>query len=752
MREGVPASAGAPPWFATRAERWTFWGLLGVALVLRLITLVQASSAPYYDAPILDSAVYDQWGQEIAKGRWIGGEEAAKRALNPRLPAEPGVFYQDPLYPYFLGILYAVFGRSMAFTRLAQIAVGLASCALVYAAGRRMFGRVTATIALAAAAAYKPFLFYDTLLLKTFLEVFFLLLATWFLLRAEEAARGGGGRRWLFLAGLALGVGALARATFLLIAAALVVWLRVALPAEGWRGAARRWGWIALGALAGVAPATLHNAVAGGEFILTTAQGGPNFYTGNHPGNQSGRYKPPPFVYGNPLSEARDWRAEAERRAGRTLSAGEVDRYWWRQGLAYAWRNPLLFAEGLARKFVLFWHAAEYPDQEDLNFMARFMPVLAWPLPAYAIVSPLGLLGLAIALRERRRHALPILLLAVYAGSVMMFFLFARYRLAAVPFLILFAAYAVAWSAEQMLREEPQRTALAVAGGIALFVGASIVGTGGMFGDLEAWGFGPFRPTAAHFNLGTTYIDRGEYELARVEFNRVLELQPEWGRAPDAHVNLAAIALQEAATAADAPRQGSGQAAARDRALAEARRHLDAALVLSPGFAPALWRLGNWAHLRGDLGAAIAYLEKALALRPDLTDARLNLAEVHVARGDAAAATEALEAVLRVEPCRADALFRLGQLAVEAGDRSRGRDFWKKAAACDDRNVLARLHLMRLAVRESAELAARRDMPGAAGALREAAAYAQDVLRLDPGNAAAREVMERIARSSRGRR
>jgi hypothetical protein len=41
-----------------------------------------------------DARGYDQWAQRLADGDWIGTE----------------VFYQAPLYPYFLGVIYAVAG------------------------------------------------------------------------------------------------------------------------------------------------------------------------------------------------------------------------------------------------------------------------------------------------------------------------------------------------------------------------------------------------------------------------------------------------------------------------------------------------------------------------------------------------------------------------------------------------------------------------------------------------------------------
>ena len=49
-----------------------------------------------------DAHGYDEWARRIAGGDWIGSE----------------VFYQAPLYPYFLGVIYAIAGRDLLIVRI----------------------------------------------------------------------------------------------------------------------------------------------------------------------------------------------------------------------------------------------------------------------------------------------------------------------------------------------------------------------------------------------------------------------------------------------------------------------------------------------------------------------------------------------------------------------------------------------------------------------------------------------------------
>lgn len=60
--------------------------------------------------PIGDAIEYDAWAQRIAAGDWIGSE----------------VFYQAPLYPYCLGVLFALAGHGLHAVRDAVATLELA--------------------------------------------------------------------------------------------------------------------------------------------------------------------------------------------------------------------------------------------------------------------------------------------------------------------------------------------------------------------------------------------------------------------------------------------------------------------------------------------------------------------------------------------------------------------------------------------------------------------------------------------------
>src|SRR2546425_9687874 len=92
--------------------------IFAVAFTLRLIHIWQMRRSPFFATLLGDARGYDDWARRIAGGDWIGRD----------------VFYQAPLYPYFLALIYRVAGHSLLFVRIVQAAIGSCSCVLLAAA------------------------------------------------------------------------------------------------------------------------------------------------------------------------------------------------------------------------------------------------------------------------------------------------------------------------------------------------------------------------------------------------------------------------------------------------------------------------------------------------------------------------------------------------------------------------------------------------------------------------------------------
>ena len=144
------------------------------------------------------------------------------------------------------------------------------------------------------------------------------------------ALRGGRARRWL-LAGLAVGLAALAHSTLLVLLPAVAsTWPRSRPSLVRRPQALARF---AAGFLLGVAPATAAQLPPGRGLRPDRLPRWVTFHLGNSGYNRTGAM-PRPVRESNADSEEFDFKREAERRTGRALSPPRVSRYWLRQGLS----------------------------------------------------------------------------------------------------------------------------------------------------------------------------------------------------------------------------------------------------------------------------------------------------------------------------------------------------------------------------------------------------------------------------------
>jgi 4-amino-4-deoxy-L-arabinose transferase-like glycosyltransferase len=415
--------------------------VLAIALALRFAHVATIASEPAVRYPVLDALAYHEWALEILAGNWLGDR----------------IYYQDPLYPFFLAGLYAIFGPGSIGVLLAQSALDAVSAVLLFATARRLFGAMPALVAGLLAAGYAPFLYFSSLLLKAPLKLFLFDLTFLLLVRAAQMGRP---RQWL-AAGFAFGLAALARGNALLFAPVLLAWIAL----DRARSRSVRANSAAL-ACAGIAfailPVAARNLVVGGELVLLNSQAGQNFYIGNFRGNDTGGYRAPPFLHADPRYEEEDFAREAEKELGRKLSPAEVSRYWWGRGLDEIRADPGHFVRHASRKLLVLVNHHEIADNYSFDFIAEVAaPLLSWPLPRYGVLLPLALCGAAFA--GRRRDALLLQGFALaYASSLLLFFNLSRLRLPIVPIVIVFAGYALVELARRVQRREPRGVAPAL--------------------------------------------------------------------------------------------------------------------------------------------------------------------------------------------------------------------------------------------------------------------------------------------------
>jgi tetratricopeptide (TPR) repeat protein len=387
---------------------------------VRWLYVRQASALPLFQALIVDARAYWDWSDRIAGGDWLGD----------------AIFYQAPLYPYFLALLKAAFGADLAGVRLVQNALGALACGVLFLAGRRLLGWRAGIAAGLLLALYPPAIFFDSLIQKANLGLVWVTLLLWALAGAQAAA----GAWRLGVCGGLLGLLMLTREESLLLVPVLALWILLGPLARPLRERALGLGAFALGLALVLAPVAWRNHVVGGELVLTTAQAGPNFYIGNGP-EATGIYVPLLPGRGETSFERRDAEALAEAALWRELTPREVSRHWFDAAFDHIRARPGRWLRLLVVKARLLVNWYEIPDAEDLYFFERSSLVLRTlgGVLHLGVLVPLAAAGAVLTLARWRELLVLHLFLLTLAGGVIAFYVMARYRYPLVPGLALLA-------------------------------------------------------------------------------------------------------------------------------------------------------------------------------------------------------------------------------------------------------------------------------------------------------------------------
>ena len=418
-RAARPAAPLPPtPWSALWQELGRdALALFGLAMAVRIAALVLIARTPYLEVDNIDSKGYQIWAQQILTQGWL----------------PTGHFYQSPLYAYYLALVYAVFGTGPWAPRLIQVVVGSVNVALIYAITRQLFSRRVGVLAALLLCFYGPLLLEEIVLSKTALVMCTGLLGFALFVRYYASARPAG----LYAAGGLLGLTVVGAGQWLpavLALAAYAIWV-----------ARRRRAEVGVTFLAGVGvvlvPMALWNSLQGGGVMLTSGDAGLNLYLGNNP-LTTGLPGRPFGLRDIPEFEEDDSRRLAEKEVGHPLTPAGVSQHWSGRAAAFAFEHPSDFIATTVRKLVVLWNGYEIPDSYHFAFMrAEFLPLL-WGCATFSLVAPLALAGLV--LERRRRAAWPLYIVCLgYLATATLFYVRSRYRMAAVPFLVPFAAATV---------------------------------------------------------------------------------------------------------------------------------------------------------------------------------------------------------------------------------------------------------------------------------------------------------------------
>ncbi len=591
-----------------------------LALGLRLIYLNQLRGSPLFDAPIMDAKYHDQWAQAILRGQ----------------PFHEGPYFRAPLYAYFLAGIYALFGHGYLFPRILQFAIGSFSCLLIYRLGKRTFGPMVGRVAAILAALYGTFIYFEGELLIPSLILFLDLSLILAVLAAEEKPAW-----WSWLGcGAILGLSAIARPNVLLFGVVLLPWLVVRLRRRGlgWRKALMHVIAVVLGTALVIAPVTIRNYFIGKDFVPIASQGGVNFFIGNNR-DANGYMAWAPGTRPDWWGGYWDAVQLAEEAEGGPLKASQVSNYWFKRGLEFMRDEPKAALGLLGKKLVLFWSGPEIGNNKDIYFFSRRTPplnLLLWPRPIFCpfgIIAPLALTGMALAWRRREgRIGLMVLFIFSYMASIVPFFVTARHRLPAVPFLLPFAGYALV----SLLRSK---------GFIRIVWPVGLLLILALLVNLNLAGVPSLSGVESHMTVGHAYREKKLYPQAVAEFQQALSIDPQHVR------SIAGLA------------RVYGEMGDTNMTIELWQR----AIALRPDEWEFHFLLGFSYYFKERYDDAIIEWQETTRLKPEFPTAYLELGKACREKGLYQEALTAFQQALQVYPQYAAAYYHLGQISLELG-------------------------------------------------------------------------------------
>jgi tetratricopeptide (TPR) repeat protein len=687
--------------------------LFAVAAALRFALIVTTAGDPVFEIPMLDAEYSVDWAGRAAAGDLLGSPEGT-------------AYFRTPLYTWLLAGAFLLPGPDLPAARVLQALLGAAACVMLARVAGRRFGRAAGIATGALSATAWPLLYFGRELLIESVVPF---LGALILVAFDAALQHDRPRRW-FVLGAAIGLAAVARANFLLVAPA--VWLFAVVP-SGPR--LRRTLALVAGVALCVLPVTVRNRAVSGDWVLLSYQGGLNLWIGNNPEADGMSASLPGFS---------SWRNEDvdawfAREHGYDVGPAEQDAYFRRLARAFFAEHPVDALRLLAKKTYLFLQGYEIRNNRDLYAVRERNALLGLPLPDFGWVLPLAGVGVFVH-RRRVRDVLPLLAyFAAAAAGVILFFVCARYRLVAWPALLPLAGAGAAALSDR------SAGARALAGRAALLLALVLLAR------IDFLGIRHPDQSQTHFQVANIHARAGDFAEAEREFRRALAMQPAFAEAKH---HLGALLLEAGRVQEAVP------------LLREAAREMPASFRARRSLAEAL-------EAAGALPEALAVRRETLALSGGAAADRLALANVLGMSGAYDEAWSHYAAMLAGEggqdPDDPYLLLNAGQTALALHHRDEGLSLLERATKHDETRVpaweaLAHYHLSERrpadALRVLSEAVLRLPDDAALRRLRALARWTtgdltgtiedlEACVRLDPSDAASRQRLEELRAGAR---
>ncbi len=561
------------------AFSWPVMSLLTVfvpAIVIRLLFLATLDTDFLFYK-------YPYFAEKLAAGESIGNRLADL----------------SPFYLYFLTLFRWLTPFDWASLKVIQALVGALNCWLTAALGRQVSGsRVVGIGAGLLLAAHGNLIILETTLEPTVFVICFNLLALYCLYRHADRIKNSADTqsyRWLLFSALFTGLAIITKPSFLLFIPLACLWLALQPgPGKTILKTAVTLTLFCTVAFSIVFTITLRNYLLLDDVILVTADAGKVFFHGNSKDATVVEWAGLPdqgFIEEN--AEEPDYahaafRQAASKRTGRELSPSESSKFWTQKTLDDIAADPGRYFQRQWDKLLFFLSGYE------LHYIAsaykEYKASLEYPFIKISWIIAPAFIGMLLAAGQITR-LLPLYgMILLYLASGLIYVVQSRYRIPAVPYLSLFAAFACQ-RLFQLLRLRRFVTLGAALGGIVIVFLLSNALLTERIRTIEKW----YQATKIHYELDARVKFRtGHYASAIEAASRALALEPNFAPAYNLRGKSHAILVEYRAAIED----------------------FSMVIRLRPKHAEGYRNLGFTHLIKKETADAIVHLEKALALNP----------------------------------------------------------------------------------------------------------------------------------------
>ena len=411
-------------------------GLFFIALAIRGIYFYELAQIPYFDTvlPVYDHSNFDQGALSFA-----GGDGLARSPNNS----------YSPLYKYFLGSIYFLFGRNFYVVYGLQFTMGAFGAVLMFLIGKRLFDARVGLLAFAGFALYSTEIIYEGIILRAAFITFFGILSFYMLIRLRESPGP------LLLAGCALVLSLFFQSrpnTFLCLPFVIFYIHKYVFKNWGPQSRLKGWGMFLVPLLLSFIPLLVQCYLVHGRFVFFDASGPTAFMAGNfldYPG------------------AGFDLNLLVEFQKVHQLENLSPESFIFQQIMM----DPVGFLKMIWRKLFFYFNDLEGASNLSIYLYLENSKLLPFTISHFSLFSALGLMGIVLAVQKREKIFLLYAFLASLILSVVIFHVVSRFRVPSAPFVILFAAYAIGRACTWWGRKEYKHLAVFAVVFLALFYG-----------------------------------------------------------------------------------------------------------------------------------------------------------------------------------------------------------------------------------------------------------------------------------------